>query len=540
MVQPTESSDLPLKLMREIEAMDGSVGYDAVIVCCSTLQQENFWQARLVDTAGQAARKGALIFAVHEDWAPDGAGNGLGTLYAYTKARAKAKAEGVDLDAKMKEGWSVAIFHTAGKGTRLAPLPGSENNNKPGVKLPSIVKVGGKDEQLTILESVIRQTNSYAPGRKGRCSVFWGDQIFVPSNGTAASGAGHADILACLGPMPTQAEWAEKGLEKYGLIAVNDSGEATQVEKVTYDQATDLLKSFGNVSAVGPSLGSFSVSAALMAGLLEEFCAELEAKAAKFDSDPDFWMPLSLSEASYVKIMSTKDVAEDKATTHFARMQAFKAKFMEAHPGPKMFASINVGTLEECYWWDYGMLKLYVKNNMLATAQTEEARALHKFMKITSNIMDSKVGAAVVDDRSVVLSSTFGDGKVTNCVCASVAVMDLDVEDCLLVNVKAKKVRGKGLVLYNVVDDSEEGICLADGDVRVNVYMPGRDKIVMKSNVCIDGGKVFKTKMDVNPYSYNEVYLMNGAVDVVEAKMLLVEAGEKLKAEMFPGAEKIL
>jgi len=27
---------------------------------------------------------------------------------------------------------SVAIYHTAGKGTRLAPLPGAENNNKPG------------------------------------------------------------------------------------------------------------------------------------------------------------------------------------------------------------------------------------------------------------------------------------------------------------------------------------------------------------------------------------------------------------------------
>ena len=29
-------------------------------------------------------------------------------------------------------GKSVAIYHTAGKGTRLAPLPGAENNNKPG------------------------------------------------------------------------------------------------------------------------------------------------------------------------------------------------------------------------------------------------------------------------------------------------------------------------------------------------------------------------------------------------------------------------
>ena len=35
-----------------------------------------------------------------------------------------------------------ALYHTAGKGTRLAPLPGAENNNKPGVKLPCIAPLG--------------------------------------------------------------------------------------------------------------------------------------------------------------------------------------------------------------------------------------------------------------------------------------------------------------------------------------------------------------------------------------------------------------
>ena len=35
-------------------------------------------QERLEATAGQAAKKGAVILAVHEDWAADGAGNGLG------------------------------------------------------------------------------------------------------------------------------------------------------------------------------------------------------------------------------------------------------------------------------------------------------------------------------------------------------------------------------------------------------------------------------------------------------------------------------
>lgn len=77
-----------------------------------------------------------MVLAVSEDWSsPSGAGNGLGTLYAYQKAcRIAKELHGVDLAAELKGGnISAALYHTAGKGTRLAPLPASENNNKPGV-----------------------------------------------------------------------------------------------------------------------------------------------------------------------------------------------------------------------------------------------------------------------------------------------------------------------------------------------------------------------------------------------------------------------
>lgn len=50
---------------------------------------------------------------------------------------------GKDIAEQLKAGTiSVGLYHTAGKGTRLAPLPGAENNNKPGVKLPITVKIG--------------------------------------------------------------------------------------------------------------------------------------------------------------------------------------------------------------------------------------------------------------------------------------------------------------------------------------------------------------------------------------------------------------
>lgn len=177
----------------------------------------------------------------------------------------------------------------------LAPLPGAENNNKPGVKLPATLNVGGERAPLTILEAVLKQTGVYAPMRKGRLSVFWGDQVrfcacvlymvvwwwlcssgvtythalmreprwpsppnpsahlpsllsfppsptnqptttapkrqvFIPTVPVAAyAPTHHVDILCALGPMPSASEWAEKGLDKYGLIAVNASGEAAQV-----------------------------------------------------------------------------------------------------------------------------------------------------------------------------------------------------------------------------------------------------------------------------------------------------------------------
>ena len=113
--------------------------YDVTIVCTTDDHQAAYWTERL--SAGVCHSKDSgggafpMVLAVSEDWAAGGAGNGLGTLYAYKKAAGVAKARsGVDLDDLLAKGEiSAALYHTAGKGTRLAPLPASENNNKPGV-----------------------------------------------------------------------------------------------------------------------------------------------------------------------------------------------------------------------------------------------------------------------------------------------------------------------------------------------------------------------------------------------------------------------
>lgn len=271
----------------------------------------SYWQRRLEATRGQAAPTGAVVLAVDEDW-EGGAGNGLGTLYAFVKADAKARAShGVDLISELRRGRSVAMYHTAGKGTRLAPLPGSENNNKPGVKLPGVVTVDGQTHALTILEAVIKQTGVYAPSRGGRLSVFWGDQVFVPSTAVSYTARHHVDILCSLGPMLSEAEWSARGMEKYGLIAVNQEGNAAQVEKVTHATATRLLASMGELKAVGVSLGSFSLSWQLLGALLRGFDGELAAKvrAAGTAMAVSVSVALSVSVAVVVSVSVALSVA---------------------------------------------------------------------------------------------------------------------------------------------------------------------------------------------------------------------------------------
>jgi len=203
-------------------------GFDVIIICCGTSHQAAFWQARLERGRGVIVPRDATVLCVHEDW-PGGAGNGLGTLYAWTKAAKLAEDKGdSELASKLASGSiSAALYHTAGKGTRLAPLPGAENNNKPGVKLPATAPLGvdGAVVPLTILESVVKSTGIYASSRKGRLSVFWGDQVFVPTKSYEYDAKrAHADILCMLAPMPSASEWAAKGLEKYGLVAVAKNG----------------------------------------------------------------------------------------------------------------------------------------------------------------------------------------------------------------------------------------------------------------------------------------------------------------------------
>ena len=516
-------------MLGEIALMTGTSGFDYVIVCCSNLAAENYWQKRLETTVKEVTGASAVVLCVHEDW-NGGAGNGLGTLYAFQKACAKATAtDGTDLAEAMRNGASVALYHTAGKGTRMAPLPGAENNNKPGVKLPALIDVGGEPSPITVLECVMRQTSSYASVRKGRCSVFWGDQIFVPSVGILQSDK-PADILAALRPMPTKAEWEAEELHQYGLIAVDSKGGATQLEKVSYETATNFLPS--DVKKVGTSLGSFSLDAKLMDALLAEFASELEGKTASLDSDPHFWMPLTLKKGDYQAVMAKKGVSADESATHFDRMAAFRKKFDPS--GGSLLGCVDVG--QAAYWWDYGRLGLYFENNRLLAETNPSAHALRTFLGLHPyRQQETKLGKGMaVDESAVILGTKIASGKVgKGCVLVNVVAPSVELENCILMNVTSDvPITGKNGLLYNVVHEGgADGGSLECNRVRADVFMPDAH-LQMMSAEDIDGGKVWKTVVENNPFSFEDVYKKNQKLDVGECTALAKKAHDDARAKM--------
>ena len=119
--------------------------FDVTIICTTDDHQAAFWMSKLKQSSSSSSLF-PLVIAVSEDWnASGGAGNGLGTLYAWKKACKYATencGDGLDLEDLLSKGEvSASLYHTAGKGTRMAPLPASENNNKPGVVRTILVEM---------------------------------------------------------------------------------------------------------------------------------------------------------------------------------------------------------------------------------------------------------------------------------------------------------------------------------------------------------------------------------------------------------------
>eukprot|EP01035_Chromulina_nebulosa_P025911 gene25911-33866_t len=321
--------------------------------------------------------------------------------------------------------------------------------------------------------------------------------------------------------MVTEAVWKEKGMEKYGLIARSKNGEAAQVEKVDHSTAVQLLASLGEIESVGASLGSFSISSFMLDCLLGEFAAELASKTGKYDSDPHLWMPMTLEKSAYLHLMKQKGIAESVSSAHFDRIAAMMAKFNASvgHLPLGLFGPVDVG--QGVYWWDYGQLKLYLRNTLLVTERTREAELMRLFMGIpeSSLVVDSNVTNTDIDGNSCLFGSIVGSegkptGRIQNCVLNNVRCKYIDASNSILINITAERIVARGEnIAYNLIDESVGTttplLDLEEKTVLVGVFNNDGEQCIIRSDMDTDGGKAWEKTLAGNSHSFEAVYNSN-------------------------------
>lgn len=482
-------------------------GMDVIIVSTSTKEQQRFWTKRLYSLKGELISDKAYLFVLLEEW-PGGAGNGFGSLHAFQKAQKEAKKlYDLDLLEYQNQGHSIAIYHTAGQGKRLSPLTASEKNNKSAVKLPCGLPFSKDEHTIAILEAVIWQSIQIAPYRKGRLSVFWGDQVFLSKAPLKRDPEHEIDIYAISKLLPNRAEWSSEGLDKYGLFAASSNNECCYLEKASYNTVEELIKKrkIDPKNNIAISIGSFSITTAMTKALLEEFSKELDEKSEMMNVEHSLWMPLSLDLETYCDLMTTQGWPKHYSEAVHERMAKFKNKYSKQRKQQSLIGISDIG--QDGYWWDYGTIKNYYNNIIKLTKNNEESAAMRSFFGLSKRQNVQKKPLLHIDDNSIVLGSSIKSGIIKNSVIINVQAEDVHFEDTISIGSILKDVTARESLLYNVEEGSN--CYLVPSSVCANLFFKSYDPIKITTKLERDGKSDWSSKVEGNPYSYEELEFLN-------------------------------
>ncbi|MBD3426392.1 MAG: hypothetical protein GF409_04070 [Candidatus Omnitrophica bacterium] len=520
------------------EATSKGIGPDVVIIVSSSDEQADFWQERLTGDdnktgSGEAVKEGAVVLSVSESNWKGGAGNGMGTLNGFVQAARKANSLGlIDVDSYASvtefidamltycKGKAAFMFHTAGKGTRTAPLPGAEVNSKPNIKLPKMVDVKGQQRPLTILEAVLMETNIYAPSRTDRLGVFWGDQVVINENDISFGGKHHVEIFGQLVPL-------DPDIKSYGVLIPGEEGDCKQREKLSMDEVKKLLPE--GSSDVYKSIGSFTISLPFLEAMImmPEHKKLLESESGSLNTDPDWWQPLTSTRDEYIEMIGKKGVSRAKAGQTWDRMQDLWVKFVASDnwdPDSGLYRQLGFNDVgKNSLWWDYGQNKFYLRNMQILTEYSPEGEAARNFFD--AEITDSKTDQLEIE-KSVIKNSDVKRGRLVNCVVIDSQLEEVYAENAVIIGSVVLKLNAEDALCYNVVSES---VNLAPGQVLANIFHPKLGRIPMRTDIGRDGSADWKGGVHVydNAYTYSKIAeLMKGLKmeEVMETKKKAISA----------------
>ena len=490
-------------LKRIKEAPQKNEGYDLICII-SSKGAKDYWEWRLKEGKGKIYPAKAKIFCVEEDF-PKGAGQLLGTLRAL-----QILQKNFDIFSFLKKGKTVAFYHTAGHGKRMAPLCGAEGNNKPAIKLPSPYPIEGKKNLLTLLEAVIFSTQIYAKTREGRISVFWGDQIIIPERHPKRETNLLGEIFGFKEKISLKKSLWQKEWQSYGILIPQKRG-VLQREKLSFEKIKELekkgiLKKEGGKILLAKSLGIFSLDWRVFKILLKEFSDELERKERKLNTDFHFWMPLTSTQKEY------QEYGGDPI--YWKRIKDLKKRIQKKLKVKEILGMKNLG--KESLFWDFGQIKLYYQNLLLLCKNKKESKIMREFFDLEKYFIKKKKTKKIFIKNTLFVKSKVEEGKIENSVMVYSKFKKANLKDSVLINTRAKKIKAKKNLLYNV--KGGKVLSLKEKEVITDVIFGEGSRIRMRSQITKDGKKLWKVRLPENVFSFAEIekYLSRIANDALK------------------------
>lgn len=442
-----------------------------IIITSNSVAQADYWQDKIAIQYPES-----LVIGVYEDW-PKGAGNWLGTLYAWMQAKKQSlKLYGRRIEEELRNGASVALYHIAGKGQRLYPLTAVEHFNKSAIKLPC-----GEKQPQTLLEAVIKQTSLLSDYRRGRLSVFWTDQLFLTPKTPLISEA--SVFVTCQKRrFPSKVKWDKEVWGQYGIIG-EEKGRLRHLEKVDYTIAEKYSK-----DGIAISLGDFSLSNTFLESLSEEFAAELTQKNRQMDVEHYLLMPLTLSLEEYLPLRIQKGETTEAIEKHYNRMQKLREKV-----GNFSYALDDIGP--QGRWWDFGTVDNYYHSLMSMCYEKELRDFLYTDLSDDTSTVD-------VDKSSILVNCSIKKGKIRNSILYNVKADRVDFDQVLAIDVKAPVLKGEHALFYEV--ESVEPVSLERDELRADLTVDNK-KAVMCTHITRDPRLDWKHRIGNNTYCYQDL-----------------------------------
>ena len=178
-------------------------------------------------------------------------------------------------------------------------------------------------------------------------------------------------------------------------------------------------------------------------------------------------------------------------------------------------------------------MKLYSKNSkLLLDDENPESVLLRKFLSVDAP-PDSKKRKAgeieeeVIMEHSYAFASKVKTGSVKDSLLCQVTAKEVSADGAIVVNCVAPKITaGKGCILYNLMSDQD--ITAEDGQVMVSVTNESGESFVLKSRMDIDGGKAWKTVVEGNAQSFENVHKNNKEAKITKIDKERTEHYNKL------------